>query len=758
MLAFASHEQWLIAISAVLATATCLKALDLAGRVRWVQRFGRRQLSTAAVVFGASTWILDQGLIYAFSLPVAEIPSDLAVMLLSLVLAICVTGGAFFALNRGGGSPRVLGLAGVFYGLGVAAMHYTAMAAREGYVGLSHNPIWIVASLLVAVGGGTIALWLAFRHAGIHSKIAAILLMGLTLSGLHYAAMQGAFFFSGSNSVSSAIDAVQLALGFVVAAFLILFLASLSAMLDRRFAVLAEREAETLRRSEERFRHRYSMTPLPLHVLSATGHIDDVSDAWLELLGYARDEVIGKRLVDFMTPESAERRASDWHRLMRDGFLRDVEYRVVARSGEIRDVVLSSRAERDERGAFTGALGGLIDITDRRRAEAALRQSQKIEAIGQLTGGVAHDFNNLLAVILGNLEMLEKRLPEDKRMRRQLDSAKQAANRGASLTERMLSFARRQDLKPEAVDIGRLVHSIGDLLQNAAGSEIAIDLRFPLRLPAARVDANQLELSLINLAVNARDAMGGGGTLTVGAREQAVASGDIDGLAAGEYICLSVTDTGCGMDEATLARAREPFFTTKGVGKGTGLGLSMVHGLAEQSGGVLILKSQVGEGTTAEIWLPVAATATTCALLPTHQPPVGSHEPLRVLVVDDDALVLMNTVEMLEDLGHTVVSASSGREALDLYRRDGAFDLVMTDQAMPQMTGVQFATQLRDLAPDLPIILASGYAEIPEGTALDLPRLRKPYQQGLLVRMIAETVPTKVRASQVVPFRARLSN
>lgn len=252
--------------------------------------------------------------------------------------------------------------------------------------------------------------------------------------------------------------------------------------------------------------------------------------------------------------------------------------------------------------------------------------------------------------------------------------------------------------------------------------------------------------------------MGGGGTLTVGAREQAVASGDIDGLAAGEYICLSVSDTGCGMDEATLARAREPFFTTKGVGKGTGLGLSMVHGLAEQSGGVLILKSQVGEGTTAEIWLPVAATATTCALLPTYQPPVGSHEPLRVLVVDDDALVLMNTVEMLEDLGHTVVSASSGREALDLYRRDGAFDLVMTDQAMPQMTGVQFATQLRDLAPDLPIILASGYAEIPEGTALDLPRLRKPYQQGLLVRMIAETVPTKVRASQVVPFRARLSN
>ncbi len=755
MLAFQTHQQWVIAVSAVLGTAICLKALDLAGRVRWRQCIGPRPLATTAVVFGAATWILDQVLIQAFPSQLAEAPGDLGLVLLSLVLAMGVTGSSFFAMNRSAGGARVLGLGGAFYGLGIVAMHTTASSAREGFPAVALNPVWLVAALLVAVGGGTIALWLTFRNAGVHSKIAAVLMVGLTLSGLHYTTLQGTGGPVSSASPPEAFDATQLALGFVVAAFLILFLASLSAMLDRRFAVLAEREAETVRRSEERFRYRYSMTPLPLHALTAEGRIDHVSDAWLELLGYRRDEVIGQPLVAFMTPDSAQRRALDWDRLIQDGFLREVEYRMKTRSGEVLDVVLSSRAERDPAGRFLGALGGLVDITARRRAEAALRQSQKIEAIGQLTGGVAHDFNNLLAVVLGNLEMLRKRLPEDARMKRQLDSAAQAAKRGASLTERMLSFARRQDLKPESVDLRRLVHEMKDLLRNAVGSEITIDLRVPPDLPPARVDVNQLELSLINLAVNARDAMGVGGMLTIGARSQRLASGEVEGLKAGHYLCLFVADTGSGMDEVTLARAREPFFTTKGVGKGTGLGLSMVHGLAQQSGGVLVLMSRLGQGTTAEIWLPLAESASSCALLapsPTEPPLL---DPLRILVVDDDRLVLDSTVELLEDLGHIVVSASSGREGLDLFRREGRFDLVMTDQAMPQMTGVQFATLLREEAPGQPIVLASGYAEIPEGTSLDLPRLRKPFDQAALSRVVAEAVPGKSRSRQVLPFRQK---
>ena len=248
---------------------------------------------------------------------------------------------------------------------------------------------------------------------------------------------------------------------------------------------------------------------------------------------------------------------------------------------------MSGRVERDAQGRFSYVLGGVIDITARKKAEEALRQSQKLETIGQLTGGVAHDFNNLLAVVVGNLELLRKRIPDDPSIARLVDNALQGAERGAALTQRMLAFARRQDLNPEPVDVPGLVRGMADLLQRSIGPMVQIETRFPLGLPHAKVDANQLELALLNLVVNARDAMPDGGVITVAARERTVAPGCPSGLSPGSYICLSVTDTGQGMDEATIARALEPFYTTKGVGQGTGLGLPMVHGLAAQSGGRL---------------------------------------------------------------------------------------------------------------------------------------------------------------------------
>ena len=248
-------------------------------------------------------------------------------------------------------------------------------------------------------------------------------------------------------------------------------------------------------------------------------------------------------------------------------------------------------------------------MTERRLAQEALERtrdalaiSQKMETIGQLTGGVAHDFNNILAVILGSLELAKKRLqPEDPRIQRLLDNAMQSALRGASLTQRMLAFARKQDLKPVVVDVPELVRGMATLLKFDPG--IRVETRFPAELSKVKVDANQLELAVLNLAVNARDAItAGGSVISIAAREEHA----VDGLAAGRYVALSVSDTGCGMDEETLKHAQEPFFTTKGVGKGTGLGLSMVKGLAEQSGGMLLLKSRIGEGTIAEIWLPVS--------------------------------------------------------------------------------------------------------------------------------------------------------
>lgn len=387
-------------------------------------------------------------------------------------------------------------------------------------------------------------------------------------------------------------------------------------------------------------------------------------------------------------------------------------------------------------------------MTARRRAEAALRQSQKIEAIGQLTGGVAHDFNNLLSVVLGNLELLRKRLRDDDKSKALLENAVEGAERGAALTQRMLAFARRQDLDPQAVDVSALVRGMADLLQRSIGPMVRIETHFPLRLPPALVEANQLELALLNLVVNARDAMPEGGTITIAGREEG----------SGPFIRLSVTDTGEGMDETTLARATEPFFTTKGTGKGTGLGLSMVHGLAEQSGGGFALRSRKGEGTTAEIWLPLATAQVVdepAAAAAQPAPQVAPVRGLAVLVVDDDPLVLANTAAMLEDLGHTALQAASGAEALRMLRGAHAVDVVLTDQVMPKMTGAQLIAAVKTEWPQLPLIIATGFADLPADLDPDLPKLKKPFQQVLLARTIEASMQRAANNQKIVAFRQR---
>lgn len=378
------------------------------------------------------------------------------------------------------------------------------------------------------------------------------------------------------------------------------------------------------------------------------------------------------------------------------------------------------------------------EIARRERAEADLVQAQKMEAVGQLTGGVAHDFNNLLMVVLGNLDLLRRRLPDDPRLQRLVDNAVQGAQRGASLTQRMLAFARRQELKPEAVDIPRLVQGMSELLQRSLGPRVQVETRFPPQLPPALVDANQLELAILNLAVNARDAMPEGGKLSITASSDTAEAADAAGLASGQYIRLLVTDTGAGMDEETLARAMEPFFTTKGVGKGTGLGLSLVHGVAAQSGGRFVLRSRIGEGTTGEIWLPVADPRRETEPREISPPPEPAvqRSRLRILAVDDDPLVLANTAAMLEDLGHEVREAASAKQALEVLSEGAAVDLVITDYAMPEMTGADLAQEIQRSWHHLPVILSTGYAELPEGSDPGLPRLAKPYTQDELARAI----------------------
>jgi signal transduction histidine kinase len=396
----------------------------------------------------------------------------------------------------------------------------------------------------------------------------------------------------------------------------------------------------------------------------------------------------------------------------------------------------SMRPALDETGKVIALVPEAVEITARVRAEQALLQSQKLEAIGNLTGGIAHDFNNLLMAILGSLELLRKRLPDDAGLLRLVDIATEGARRGKSLTERMLTFARKQELKPEYIDLGRLVGSMAELMERALGPTISVDIRIEPDLPQVEIDPNQLESALRHRVVNARDAMHGEGSLLIAAREEALLEPH-GGLPPGRYVCLSVTDAGEGMDEPTLKRATEPFFTTKGVGKGTGLGLSTVHGLAEQSGGRLILKSSPGTGTTAEIWLPAVLDPVTIKG-PTRTTPPRSAETgkrLSILVVDDDSLILMNTADMLEDLGHSVVAVPSGKLALSQLQAD-KFDLLVTDHAMPQMTGAQLIKEATARYPDMAVILATGYAELPLDTAV--PRLRKPYSQADLADALSK--------------------
>jgi PAS domain S-box-containing protein len=368
------------------------------------------------------------------------------------------------------------------------------------------------------------------------------------------------------------------------------------------------------------------------------------------------------------------------------------------------------------------------EVAAREKAQEQLRQAQKMETIGQLTGGVAHDFNNLLMVVMGNLDLLRKRIPNDPRLHRLIDGAVQGAERGASLTQRLLAFARQQDLRAVPVDLGALIQGMSDLLQRSLGPRVALRLDIPQGLPPARVDANQLELAILNLAINARDAMSDGGSIDIKVAPYQATS-DL-ALKSGGYLKLSVIDTGMGMAPEILKRAVEPFFSSKPLGKGTGLGLSMVHGLAVQLGGALQLSSTVGQGTTATLVLPVA-TSTPKAESPVHTAQKVNRSAV-ILFVDDDPLIAMSTTEMLEDLGHHVIGASSGLHALDIIKSEQPIDLMVTDHVMPGMTGIELAAASREVRPSLPILLATGYAELPEGAQLDLPRLAKPYHQDQL--------------------------
>ena len=473
---------------------------------------------------------------------------------------------------------------------------------------------------------------------------------------------------------------------------------------------------EKLRASEKRYRSLYTKTPVMLHSVDSEGRLLSVSDFWLEKLGYSRNEVIGQKATDFLTTDSARRAVEkEMPEFVKDGTCKDVEYQIVAKSGEMRDILLSAVADYDETGGFTRSMAVLTDVTERKVVERQLVQAQKMEMVGQLTGGLAHDFNNLLGVVMGNLQLLERSVKGNDAANRRIAAALGAVDKGAELNRRLLAFSRRQKLETQTVDPNPLIEGLGDLLTRTLGEAIALECRLGEKIPYVVTDPSQLESAVLNLAVNARDAMAEGGKLTIESVHKPLHEDDTareEGVAPGDYVMLSVADSGSGIPADKLDKVFEPFFTTKEVGKGSGLGLSMVYGFIKQSGGHVRITSEVGCGTTIRLYLPVD-TCSSCQSDTAQDIPAtaeGGRET--VLVVEDQVELREIAVGLLEDLGYSVREAENGRQALEVLAAHDDIDLLFTDIVMPGgMDGTQVAAAARELRPDLPVLYATGYAE-----------------------------------------------
>ncbi|MBA2934441.1 response regulator [Sphingomonas sp. CGMCC 1.13654] len=539
-----------------------------------------------------------------------------------------------------------------------------------------------------------------------------------------------------------------------------------AALRGRRRQYEARARLQTIWDREQQLRIALSAGRLGAWTLDISTMTLDASDHCKANFGRLSDQPFRyEDLVSSVHPDDLGAMQEAVGRTLDTGVDYDVEYRCIWPDGSQHWVQVRGRLEDD--GAKRRRLVGVSqDITERKASEETLRnfaaelekrveqrtreheamtaqlhEAQKLETLGQLTGGVAHDFNNLLTPIVGTLDMV-RRKTDDPRTQKLLDGALQASERARTLVARLLAFARRQNLEAQPVDVTALVDGMTDLIQRSIGPTISLDVRIDEAPTVALVDPNQLELALLNLAVNARDAMPEGGKLTIQTSLVDVGP-DRGGLAPGPYTLICVADTGSGMDAATLARAVEPFYSTKGVGKGTGLGLSMVHGLAAQSGGTLVLESEPGSGTTVKLWLPAASLEAVTASVPSED--WQSHgQKLRILLVDDEELVRAGTAEMLADMGHEIVQAGSGATALAVLR-SRPFDILVTDYLMPSMSGLELAREARKLRSDLPVLLITGFADLADDRATDVARLAKPFQMDELARSIEAEVAALTR-------------
>lgn len=518
--------------------------------------------------------------------------------------------------------------------------------------------------------------------------------------------------------------------------------------------ITSEKLAEdVVRKSEERYRRLYNETPVMQHSVDQYGQLTNVSDFWLQKLGYEREEVLGEHWASFLTPESREAMIEALDSVVEtEGHSKKVELQILTKSGGTLNVLYSSITEDKNEDGPIASLAVLTDITDRKSFEKQLYQAQKMQSVGQLTSGLAHDFNNLLGVVLGNLQLIERSVDGNDRVMKRIGAALRAVDKGAELTRRLLAFSRKQKLETESVELDPLFTELNQMLRRTLGESVSLEFSDHDDLPNVRTDPSQLESAILNLAVNARDAMNGSGTLTIESKavhfEAEDAGQDLD-LEPGPYVVVAVTDTGEGIPAEAIGKVFDPFFTTKDVGAGSGLGLSMVYGFVKQSGGDVRIYSEVGRGTTVRLYLPVDRDSEQMPKQPVPMFLGNSVSEGTILVVEDQADVREMAVSLLEDMGFTVVEAENGREGLAVVEDNKAIDLLFTDIVMPGgMDGTDLADAALKIRPTLPVVYTTGYAEaatLHEGRVTTSTNLvTKPYRREELASKIGMALANRV--------------
>ncbi|ATQ44317.1 MHYT domain-containing protein [Caulobacter mirabilis] len=737
------HQAVFVVVAMVVAVFGSWTALDLFRRVRAnvdVARLG--WLAAAAAAMGLSIWSMHFVAMLGFQPPVS-VRYDVGLTLLSLFIAMATTALAFFVGSSGvPGRARIV-LTGLAMGLGICAMHYTGMAALRSSMPFSYDPAIVALSYLVAAAASIGALFAASRdHTRFSAGIAALALGG-GIVAMHYTGMAAMRMAPHEHTPSldlhaPALPPIALALAVATGTLLLLGLTLVAAVFDRRHEAVTAREAETLRSSRAQLRAVLEQMPIGVLVAEAPSGRIIFGNAQAEALLGAQ----GERLEQLDGDGRPVDTPMEWA-LLGQTVSRERRQHQLA-DGQTATLEISATPVRDAEGYIALAVLTVQDVTAQIEAEEALSQAQKLDSLGRLTGGVAHDFNNLLTAVIGSLELAARRV-DDERALRLIGNAGEAAQRGARLTAQLLAFSRRQKLESRAVDLNGLITRMGDLLASTLGGTIRVEFDLASDLPPAMADPMQLELALLNLAINARDAMPGGGALTFSTAQARVDGGGALEPKPGHYVSVSVTDTGDGMTPEVLAKAVDPFFTTKPAGRGSGLGLSQVVGLVRQLGGGATIRSAPGEGASVTLYLPRAQAPIEVASSQ-RSTAAATARSGAVMVVDDDDDVRRLVSELLTEAGHQVIASDDGAEALERLHAGVRPDVLLVDYAMPGLNGAEVIRRARALHPNLPVLMMTGYldhAVLPSDIDEDIV-LQKPFEPGKLLDRLADLMPKVV--------------